>query len=116
MLYIKYFIFQRCWRRQEELERQVRARAERLGGQLSVDHPHRHQDPPRRLRRRGHRLGVGGLHKEREPERGHHDAALAEAPPLREGQVPGEQGGAVEDEENAGNESIKSKQLTCLRF
>ena len=67
-----------------------------------MDHPHRHQDPARRLRRRGDRLGVGGVHPEREPQRPHHDAALAETLALREGQVPGEQEGPLEDEEDAG--------------
>ena len=97
-------IIQRRWQRQGELERETGSRVERLCGQLSVDHPDRHQDPPRRPRRRGDRLGLGGVHPEREPERRHHDAAVAEALALRQGQVPGQQEGAIEDEENAGNE------------
>ena len=94
--------FQQRLRRQEEIERETGARVERLGGQLAVDHPHRHQDPARRLGRRGDRLGNGRVHPEREPQRTHHDAALAETLALREGQVPGEQEGPLEDEEDAG--------------
>ena len=61
------------------------------------------QDPARRLCRGGDRLRLRGVHPQREPLGRHHDAALAAAPPLRQGQVPRQQEGATQDEENAGN-------------
>ena len=42
------------------------------------------------------------VHPKRESERRHHDAAVAETLALREGQVPGEQEGPAQDEEDAG--------------
>ena len=60
-------------------------------------------------------LRIGRVHPQREPERRHHDAAVAEALALRQGQVPGQQEGALEDEENAGEKlGILFRIVLCI--